>query len=523
MAGKPKSMSQVKQLLRLHKKGESKRAIARLLGMSRNTVKAYLNKLLLMDADIDELLALEEPVLEKQFHIGNPAYKENRYRHLKSRLDYYVKELDKAGVTRQLLWEEYKVDYPDGYGRSQFFYHLAQHRKAAKPSMVLTHKPGEKLYIDYAGKKLSYIDQKTGEVIECSVFVGCLPYSDYGFAIAVHNQSIEEFLYALEQCMHFIGGVPQILVPDNLKSAVTKADRYEPDINTALEDFANHYDTTVIPTRVAKPKDKALVENQVKLVYSRVFAKIRKLRFFSLAALNDAISKKMIDHNQTRMQNRSYCREEKFLADEKHCLSALPQQPFEIKYYKTYKVQQNNHVQLGQDNHFYSVPYVHIGKKAKVIYTRTMVRIFIDGKCVATHRRNRTANAYTTVKDHLCSTHQHYLNRSPGYYIRKAKKCCEELYHFTQLLFDQNRPPEQLYRTCDGVLRLYKKTDKDQFKAACSLAIEHEKYSYNFIHRVIKNNMLQQPEDTPSKSLPDHENIRGEKYYSQTLTKYKTK
>ena len=514
MAGKPKTMSEVKQLLRLHKNGESKRSIARLLGMSRNTVKAYLNKLLLMEVGIDELLALEEPVLEKQFHTGNPAYKEDRYEHLKNRLDYYVEELDKVGVTRQLLWEEYKIDYPNGYGRSQFFYHLAQHRKASKPSMVLTHKPGEKLYIDFAGKKLSYIDQKTGEVIECAVFVACLPYSDYGFAIAVRNQSLEEFLYALEQCMHFIGGVPQIIVPDNLKSAVINADRYEPDINTALKDFANHYGTTVIPTRVAKPKDKALVENQVKLVYSRVFAKIRNLRFFSLSELNDTITKKMVDHNQTRMQKRSYCREEKFLADEKHCLSALTEPSFEIKYYKTYKVQQNNHVQLGQDNHFYSVPYIHIGKKAKVIYTRSMVRIFIDGKCVATHRRNRAANAYTTVKDHLCSTHQHYLNRSPGYYTRKAKNCCEELYRFTQLLFQQYRPPEQLYRTCDGVLRLYKNTDKDQFKTACNLAIEYEKYSYSFIERIIKHNMLHQTEQTPNKSLPDHENIRGEQYYS---------
>lgn len=420
MAGKPKNMSQVKQLLLLHKQGESKRSIARALGISRNTVKTYLNKLSVIEVSIDELLALEDPVLEKQFHVGNPAYKEHQYGHIKSRLGYYTDELKKTGVTRQLLWEEYKTDYPNGYKRSQFFFHLSQYKKAAKPSMVLTHKPGEKLYIDFAGKKLSYIDKRTGEQIDCPVFVACLPYSDYGFAMAVHNQSIEEFLHALEQCLHFMGGVPQILVPDNLKSAVIKADNYEPDINTALEDFANHYGTTVIPTRVAKPRDKALVENQVKLVYSRVFAKIRNLSFFSLSTLNNAISEKMVDHNQTRMQNKPWCREEKVLAEEKHHLNTLPEQPFEIKYYKTYKVQQNNHVQLGQDNHFYSVPCIHIGKNAKVIYTRAMVRIYIDGDCVAAHRRNRTPNGYTTVKDHLCSTHQYYLERSPGYYMRRA-------------------------------------------------------------------------------------------------------
>lgn len=514
MAGKSIKMSKIKQLLRLYKKGESIRSLGRILGMSRNTVKAYLSKLSVIDVDIDKLLALEDPLLEKQFHVGNPAYKDDLYSQLKTRLDYYTEELKKTGVTRQLLWEEYRVDYPNGYKRSQFCYHLSQHQKAAKPSMVLTHKPGEKLYIDFAGKKLSYIDRTTGEQISCPVFVACLPYSDYGFAIAVRQQSIEEFLYALERCLRFIGGVPEILVPDNLKSAIIKADRYEPDINTALEDFANHYGTTVIPTRVAKPRDKALVENQVKLVYSRVFAKMRNLTFFSLSSLNVAIGEKMVAHNQTRMQNKPWCREEKFLADEKQHLKALPEQPFEIKYYKTYKVQQNNHIQLGQDNHFYSVPYIHIGKQAQVIYTRSMVRIYIDRDCVAAHRRNRTANEYTTVKDHLCSTHQYYLGRSPGYYLRRSQQCCEELHYFTQRLFAQNRPPEQLYRTCEGVLSLYKKTDKEQFKKACNVAIAYEKYSSKFILNVIKNNLAHQASDAHEKSLPKHDNIRGENYYS---------
>jgi transposase len=514
MAGKPKRMSQIKQLLRLHKQGKSKRFIARTLGMSRNTVKSYISKLPVIELGINDLLALENPALEKQFHSGNPAYKESRYRYLKRRLDYYTGQLEEVGVTRQTLWEEYQADYPGGYKRSQFFHHLAQHKKASKPSMVLTHRPGEKLYVDFAGKKLSYIVQETGELIECPVFVACLPYSDYGFAIAVRSQSVEEFLYALEQCLRFIGGTPQVLVPDNLKSAVIKADRYEPDINTALEDFANHYGTAVIPTRVAKPKDKALVENHVKLVYSRVFAKIRNLRFFNLFDLNEAVTEKMVHHNQTRMQKKPWCREEKFLADEKQHLGTLPEQPFEIKYYKAYKVQQNNHVQLGQDNHFYSVPYIHIGKKAKVVYTRSMVRIYIDGDCVAAHRRNRTAHGYTTVKGHLCSTHQHYLERSPGYYMRRAQQCCEELHRFTQHLFAQNRPPEQLYRTCEGVLSLYKKTDKEEFKKACTLAIEHEKYSSKFILGVIKNNLAYHATNKNKKSLPKHDNIRGGKYYS---------
>lgn len=514
MAGKPKPMSQIKQLLKLHQEGESKKSIARILRISRNTVKGYLTKLSALSVDIEELLALDDPELEKQFHGGNPAYKDNRYEHLKLRLDYYVGELSKVGVTRNLLWEEYKVDYPNGYGRSQFFHHLSQHKKASTPTAILTHKPGEKLYVDFAGKKLSYVDEKTGEVIECSVFVACLPYSDYGFAMAVRNQSAEEFIYALQQCLQFLGGVPQILVPDNLKAAITKADRYEPDINQALDDFANHYGITVIPARAARPRDKALVENLVKLCYSRVYAKMRNMTSFGLTELNTKIAGLMLDSNQTRMQNKPWSREEKFLAEEKHFLKSLPSEPFEIKFYSTYKVQQNNHILLGKDKHYYSVPYTYIGQKAKVIYTRSMVRIYIDGCCVATHTRNRSPNGYSSVKDHLCSTHQHYMNRSPGYYIRRASECCEELHQLVRLLFDQKKLPEQLYKTCDGMFSLYRKTDAERFKKACRTAISNEVYTYQFLKNLIANKTADQPQEIPFKELPDHKNVRGQKYYS---------
>ena len=204
---------------------------------------------------------------------------------------------------------------------------------AAKPSAILQHAPGDKLYIDFAGKTLSYIDTATGEVIKCQIFVACLPYSDYCFAMALRSQSIADFIYALTSCLHHLGGVPKALVPDNLKAAVVKADRYEPDINTALDDLANHYGTTVVPARVRKPKDKALVENQVKLIYSRVYARLRNRQFLSLHELNQAISEKVLAHNQTRMQLRNYCREEKFMADELHLLKALPESAYEMKYY----------------------------------------------------------------------------------------------------------------------------------------------------------------------------------------------
>ena len=513
MAGKPKSMSQIKQLLRFHKNGWKIKGIARELGISKNTVKSYLQKVQTSNWSIEDLLELEDPILEAKFHAGNPAYKDNRYDQLKLKLAYYASELKKTGVTKLLLWEEYHQEFPNGYGRSQFCHHLLQYISHSKPSMVLTHKPAEKLYIDFAGKRLSYIDWQSGEIIEVQVFVACLPYSDYGFAIAVPSQKTNDFIYALDCCLKALGGVPELLVPDNLKAAVIKASKYEAEVNRIVEDFANHYNTTVLPTRAAHPRDKALVKNQVKLIYNRVYAKIRNQQFFALADLNNAIAEKMRVHNQTRMQEKSYCREECFLAEEKPLLKPLPDNSFEIKTYKEYTVRLNNHIKITEDHHYYSVPYQYTGKKVKVIYTRTMVRIYAQGKVIAVHSRNYRTGGYTSQKAHLCSHHQHYLKRSPDYYLAKAKSISAVLYDLFTKIFLQNKHPEQLYGTCDGLLNIYRRSDHQKADKACQLAIAYQNYSYRFILNIIKNNMAEEPIKVLEKPLPEHHNIRGKNYY----------
>lgn len=522
MAGKIIPMSQIKQLLQMHKKGEARKAIARKLGISKTTVKNYLARLKTLNYDLDQLLAMDEPVLEAKFHSGNPAYKDNkRYQYIKENLNYFAKELKRTGVTRMLLWEEYRDQYPNGYSYTQFCFHLQQQLVAKKPTMVLNHKPGEKLYVDFAGKKMSYIDKETGEVVKCPVFIACLPYSDYGFAIAVRSQSLEEFIYALKICFEFLGGVTEILVPDNLKAAIIKANNYEPDVNQVLEDFANHYGFTVVSTRVAKPQDKALVEDHVKLFYNRVMARLRNELFFDLGSLNKAISDKMLDHNQTRMQQKPYCREEKFLAEEKPLLKTLPDEPFEIKYYRQYKVAPNNHICLYQDKHYYSVPYKWIGQRVKVIYTRSIVKIYAQGKQVAVHPRDKQPGKYSTIKEHLCSHHQHYLDRSPDYYRQKAKEKSDKLFQVIDILFNGGRHPEQNYKSCDGLFSLYRKTDPQIFEKACDIAIESNCCSYKYMLRVINNlqkqpSLLTEEKKQKQKPLPDHPNIRGAEYYKQT-------
>jgi len=514
MAGKTTRMSLIKQLLQLHKQGTAIKQMSRVLDISKNTVKNYLVKLEALGIEVSRLLALDDMQLEAMFHSGNPAFKpDQRYVHLMTEMDYLTKELSRKGVTRMYLWEEYLLKYPNGYRFTQFCYHLGQQQIASKPSMVLTHIAGEKLFIDFAGDKLSYCDKASGELIPCEVFVATLPASDYCFAMAVASQCTEDFLYALEQCLIAIGGVPKMIVSDNLKASVIKANRYEPEINRAMEDFVNHHGCTILPTRALRPQDKALVENQVKNVYRRVYAPLRNVQFFDITTLNKAIAEMVHKHNQTRMQLKPYCRQEYFLAQEQHLLSPLATERFEIKHYAEYKVAKNNHIQLSQDKHYYSVPYTWIGATVKVIYTHKLVRIYAKGELIAVHQRVKIPGSYTTNRDHLCSTHQHYLDRSPDYYIAQAAKVSTEFQNYTIAMFEQKKHPEQLYRQCDGLLSLSRKTDREIFNKACSKALLTEIYSYMFVRNIIENKVLEMEESRPCEPLPNHTNIRGKIQY----------
>lgn len=521
MSAKTKRMGTIKQLLQMHGQGLKYKVIARSLKMSKNTVKSYLQKVRLSGVDIKSLLELDDPALEMWFHAGTAAYPDKRFEDFKERLDYLVKELGKRHMTKRLLWEEYRGNYPNGYMYSQFCFHLSQHLLARNPSMVLTHQPGEKLFVDFAGDKISFTDRETGEIVWCHVFVACLPFSDYSFAMAVRHQTIEDFLYALACCLEHFGGVPQIVIPDNMKAAIIKASRYDPDLNQALEDFANHYQFTVIPTRVSKPRDKALVENQVRLIYNRIYAKLRNQTFLDLHSLNQAIMDKNREHTQTRMQQKPYTREELFLAEEKPMLRPLPIHPFELKYYRQLKVAHNNHIYLAQDKHYYSVPYTYTGSKVKVIYTRTMVYIYSKGEQIAIHSRDYRPGKYTNLPEHLCSHHQHYLKRSPIYYIGKAEERSEVFSRLVELLFNDGRHPEVHYKSCEGLLNLCRKTDLSVFEKACQIAIDNQIYSYRFVLKIIENNMAMQIA-TPEieKPLPVHANIRGKEYYCQTTINF---
>lgn len=527
MAGTTKDMSLIKQVLQLKQAGESNRGVSRKLPIDKETVNGYVNTVKANGWNISDLLEIDDPELERMFHAGSPAYTDRRMEEFLILLPRYRELLadPKSHVSRQVLFDEYRATHPDGYGKSQFYYHLKQNLVAKKDVTAVlanTYKPGEKLMVDFAGDKLSYVDAETGEIIKVEVFVACMPYSDYTYVICVPSQKTEDFLYAIRMCLEHLGGVPPILTPDNLKSAVISNDRHEPKLNKALEDMGNYYHFVVLPCDPASPTQKALVEDSVRITYNRIYARLRNRTFHSLLELNRAVWELMERHNQTRMQKRPYSREERFHAMEKELLKRLKPEPYEMRLYADLKVQANCHVELRQDKvtHFYSVPYIHVGKQARVVFTRSWVKVYVEQKLVASHIRSHTYG-YTTVREHLVSSCRVIMERSAAYYVEKAKDISPDCHEYVKSIFDPKRtaqPEEVYYKLCNSIVSLRRKYDLATFDLTCRQCMEYGIYSYSKFEAILKRNGMNASADetvifhapTPS----NHGNMRGKDYFT---------
>lgn len=518
MAGKQISMSKIKQVIRMRVQGVSLQKISQVLRSSRNTVRKYLQIIEVKGYKFEDLLALEDSELEALF--SSPS-EENvqRYSDLESFFPYMKSELKRVGVTRWLLWGEYKDKYPSGYSYSQYCDYYRQWQEAQGAVMHFEHEPGDKLYIDYAGKKLEIVDRQTGEIVEVEVFVCLLGYSQLTYVEAVYSQKKEDFIASCQNGLRYFGGVPRVLVPDNLRSAVTKASRYEAELNETFLDFANHYQTTVMPTRSYKPRDKSLVENAVNIAYKRIYAPLRNRIFHTIEDLNKEIWKLLEEHNNHPFQKEKnhqipYTRRKKFEESEKVHLQALPVEKYEIKYYKKVTVMKNCHVYLSEDKHYYSVPYQYIGKKVKLIYTQKQFLVFWNTEQIACHRRNNKKYAYSTIKNHLPSTHQFVASWNPDKFINWAARIDESVKAYIIEIIDSKIYPEQAYRSCVGILSMEKKVGTERLINAVKRAIRFNSYSYKTIENILKNNLDTVPEETTIQTqLPFHENLRGAKAY----------
>lgn len=515
MAAQTKDMNVIKQVLLRHMDGESNRSIAKALSLSKNTVNRYVTLAKADAIDIGKLVTLDDVELDFRFNGGVPAYTDDRYKDFMCRLEYLQEQMRHRHMTLQLLWEEYRREVPDGYCLSQFRFHYRQNSVSLKPTTILKdiHQGGDMLYLDFAGDTMEIVCRDSGEVIQVQAFVAVLPASDYVFAMAVPSQRTEDFCYAVACCLHSLGGVPRQLVPDNLKAAVIKADRYNPSINQAFLQLANHYGCVVNPARSLHPKDKALVENAVKLIYRRVYAPLRNRVFYDIDSLNQAIAELVAAHNAKRVQTAEYSRQERFAAVDVPNLRPLPPTRFELIYKVQVKVALNGCVQLGCDRHYYSVPYQYIGRNTTVSFTRSIVKVFIDGVCVATHPRNTTKGGYTTVKEHLASHCNAYRERSPQYYIDRAGRISPVFKRLMELLFASDAAPERYYRSADGLLSLQRSTDSNIFETACLASIERNRINYPYMQLLIKSLTIAPKSEAGQYNMPDHSNIRGASEY----------
>lgn len=507
-------MLQIRRMLQLLQEGRSKREIARILSISRNTIDDYEDKYFTSAQSLESLLLLNDPSLWEALNPPERFEKDPNPRHdrLLEKIPGFLNDLKRPGVTRQLLWREYKLEDPEGYRYAQFCVHLNSYLQKDRATMHFEHRPGEYLQVDFAGSSLGYINRETGEILTCPVLVCVLPFSGKMYVEALPGASSEYLFAALGRCMSFFGGVPRNILCDNLKQVVTRSNRYEPSFSELSEQWALHYGTNFEAARVGKPKDKPSVEKGVDLAYKRVYAPLRNKEFYSLEELNHNIIKQLEIHNDTDFQRRNHSRDDRFINEEKQCLGSLPAEAFTIKHVTHAKVQKNYHVILGEDWHQYSVPHEYIGKQIKIIYDTLEVEIYLGLKRIAIHRRSYRRHGYTTLPEHMPEKHQRYLEMrgwDAEYFIKRAARIGENTTWVIEKVLSSKAFPEQTYNACLGILSYEKKYSSERLEAACKRAYGAPVINYKIISNILKNNQDKQTSIQMEIKLPEHENIRG--------------
>lgn len=521
MANKVITMQQIRTIIQLLEKGYSLRAIAAVISLSRQTVTFYAARLKASAYSFEALRQLPDAALAAIVYapeVTLPLCENARKLELDGRMSYFLSELNRTGVTRLLLWEEYRKESPDPFRYTQFCILLKQAAKVTNATMHLVHTPAAMVMVDFAGDKMSYVDRSTGEVIACPVFIAVLPFSKYTFAIALRDASIPQVIKALNACMAYFGGVPLSLKTDNMKQVVTKSNRYEPIFSEALKQWALHYNITMLATRVAKPKDKGAVENEVKIAYQRIYAPLRDEVFYQLDQLNLAVKKQLDMHNEKLFQLKDFSRLQQFINEEQSLLQPLPAEPFVIRHQVQAKVQKNYHITLGEDYHHYSVPYQFIGKQVSAVYDTDMVEIYYQHKRITLHRRSYKKHDFTTIGDHMPQGHQQFFEQqgwTPAYFLNQAILIGPAVQGYMDEVLKARVYTEQTYNACRGILRLHKEYGSLRLQAACTRALTGNVYNYRTIQNILVSNQDQLPDSTQLDMfrLPDHPNLRGPDTY----------
>jgi transposase len=498
-------MNQLKELARLRfGLGRSHSEIAASLQIARSTVqeavkrfrRAGLSWPLAAELDDDALYVLLYPVKENPAACPVPDFAA------------LAAELKKKGMTKRQLWREYAEAHgAEALGYAQFCARFAEYARAADPVMRLHHPPGEKLFVDYAGMTAEVIDRETGDVRKTQVFVSALGCSHAIYAEATWSQAIADWLGSHCRALAYYGGVPQAVVPDNLKTGITQSCRYEPVLQTSYREWAAHYGCAILPARVRAPDDKAKVENAVRLVEQSVLAPLRHQRFFSLAELNAAIADGLAQLNARPFTKREGSRQSA-LAEERPHLKPLPATAFQYGIWKRAKVHVDYHVEV--ERRYYSVPHALIGKTVDVRQSERLVEIYHKGRFIAAHAKVHKAADFSTTPEHMPENHRAYADRSQISLQRRAQAIGSATAAVIAAQLDRKVHPEQTYRTSLGILRLAKDYSDAALEAACRRALELKLFNYRAIR-----NLMQAPPKPPQTALQpiEHDNVRGQAYY----------
>jgi transposase len=512
MANKRLSMRKIREVLRLcWGSGLSARQAAQSCDVARGTIKNILNRAEKAGLSWPLPEDLDDAALENRLFPSTVPLETER-RDMPS-FEYIRKELTRKHVTLQLLWHEYREKNPEGYQYSQFCLHYRAWMGTLDVALRQDYKAGEKLFVDYAGDTIPIHDPATGKVVPAYLFVATLGASNYTYVEAVLSRELPSWITSHVHTFEFLGAVPEIVVPDNVRTGVTHPCRYELDLNPTYQDMARHYQTAVIPARVRKPKDKAKVESSVLIAERWIIAAIRNYTFFSLEELNRVIREKLTGFNARPLQKLRVSRRELFDTIDRPAMKSLPERRYEYAAWEKHKVNIDYHVEV--DRHYYSVPYQLKGHSVDARITGTTVEILFRGQRIVSHARSYLPGRHTTLTAHMPESHKRYLEWTPSRIIAWAEKSGPSTGEMVKEIMERRPHPEQGFRSCLGIIRLRKRYGQERLEAACARALCVKVYSYKSIESILKNNLDGAELPPAVLSVPiAHKNIRGNAYYT---------
>jgi transposase len=512
-------MRKIREVLRLkHESRLSHERIAAATGLSKGAVSNYVQRAAAKGLGWPLPAAVDDAELERLLFkqaAARAGYATPDFAHLHQ-------ELKRRGVTLQLLWEEYRAAHGEhAYRYSQFCEHYRLYRGRLARSMRQVHRAGEKLFIDYSGDTVEVIDAASGEIRAAQIFVAVLGASKYTYAEASWTQTLPDWIASHIRCLEFLGSVPALFVPDNLKSAIKKACRYEPEATSTYAEMAGHYGAAILPARPYRPRDKAAVEMSVLVVQRWILARLRNRRFFSLAALNAAIAALLRDLNHRPFKKLPGSRASAFESLDRPAMKPLPVQRYEYAEWHKAKVGIDYHVEA--DRHYYSVPHPLVGQHVEVRLTAATIECFLKGRRVAAHVRSYQRGGFTTLPEHMPDSHRRHAQWTPGRLLNWGERIGPGTRAVVQWQLEHRPHPEQGYRSCLGLLNVAKTYGEARLEAACRRALTIGSPTRKRVLAILEAKLDQHPDLFPPTTAPTtatrtHENVRGADYFRSTLT-----